>query len=54
MERFIRPPGPVPPKTVPRGTVAQTLKRQGTYNQNFIWIYKCDGMLRGEAEMSAM
>ena len=52
MERFIRPPGPVPPKTVPRGTVAQTLKRQGTYNQNLIWFYKCDGKQRGKAEMS--
>ena len=52
MERFIRPPGPVPPNTVPRGTVAQTPKTQRTCDS--VWIYKCDGMLRGEAEMSAM
>ena len=36
MERFIPPPGPVPPKTVPRGTVAQTPKTQRTYDQSFI------------------
>ena len=36
MERFNRPPGPVPPKTVPRGIVAQTPKRQRTYDQSFI------------------
>ena len=27
---------PVPPKTVPRGTVAQTPKRQRTYEQSYI------------------
>ena len=52
MERFILPPGPVPPKTVRRGTVEETQKTQRTYDS--VWISKCDGMLRGEAEMSAM
>ena len=55
MERFIRSPGPVPPKTVQRGTVAETQKTANIRPKfHSVWIYKCDGMLRGVAEMSAM